>query len=306
MPIITAARKGFGELLARKMDKSGGRTLLKQGELSPKLEVPPHIMRPPYADTGVSPPWLDDPQIQDEEGIKRMRAAGKLAAEVRDYAGTLAKPGVTTDFIDKEVHKMIVEAGAYPSPLNYGKFPKSVCTSVNECICHGIPDSRELVDGDIVNIDVTVFLEGYHGDTSRTFFVGEVAPEARKIVEVTKESLDAAIAVCKPGAPFKAIGAAIQVLADEHGYGVVRNFVGHGVGQSFHSGPAVLHYKNEHPGVMVLGQTFTIEPMLTMGSIKERYWKDEWTVVTADGGLSAQFEHTLLITEGGVEILTAP
>ncbi|MCO5599232.1 hypothetical protein L7F22_053332 [Adiantum nelumboides] len=212
--------------------------------------------------------------------------------------------GVTTDEIDKAVHKMIVEAGAYPSPLGYGGFPKSVCTSVNDCICHGIPDSRPLQDGDIVNIDVTVYLNGYHGDTSKTYFCGTVDDDAKKLVEVTRTCLDKAIAVCGPGVEFKQIGKAIHDYADKFGYGVVRHFVGHGVGKVFHSAPTVLHYRNNDGTRMVVGQTFTIEPMLTIGGIEDEMWDDNWTVVTADGSLSAQFEHTLLITEKGVNILT--
>jgi methionyl aminopeptidase len=233
-----------------------------------------------------------------------MRAAGKLAAEVLNYAGTLVRPGVTTDEIDVAVHAMIVAAGAYPSPLNYGGFPKSVCTSLNECICHGIPDSTVLQDGDIINIDVTVFLDGHHGDTSRTFLVGAVDAGAAALVEATTAALAAAIAVCKPGVPFKQIGATIHALADQGGYGVVPAFVGHGVGRMFHSGPTIVHCRNNEPGVMAVGQTFTIEPMLTLGSPKERFWPDEWTAVTADGSWSAQCEHTLLIVPGGVEVLT--
>lgn len=233
-----------------------------------------------------------------------MRSSGRLAAQVLEYAGTLVKPGITTDEIDEAVHQMIIDNGAYPSPLGYGGFPKSVCTSVNECICHGIPDSRALEDGDIINIDVTVYLNGYHGDTSKTFFCGDVDAEARQLVEVTKECLYKAIAICAPGVEFKKIGKTIHDHADKYRFGVVRQFVGHGVGQVFHADPVILHYRNNDAGHMVFGQTFTIEPMLTMGSINPIMWDDDWTVVTADGSLSAQFEHTLLITEGGAEILT--
>jgi methionyl aminopeptidase len=234
-----------------------------------------------------------------------MRAAGKLAAEVLNFAGTLVAPGVTTDSIDRAVHAMIVGAGAYPSPLNYGGFPKSVCTSLNECICHGIPDSTVLQEGDIINIDVTVFLDGHHGDTSRTFLVGAVDAQAQALVAATRASLAAAIAICAPGVPFKSIGATIAAHAKQAGgYGIVPSFVGHGVGREFHSGPTIVHCANNEPGVMAVGQTFTIEPMLTIGATKERFWDDEWTAVTHDGSWSAQFEHTLLIVPGGVEVLT--
>ncbi|KAL2622363.1 hypothetical protein R1flu_002568 [Riccia fluitans] len=306
--ILARKKSGFAELLFNRRNEQEGlqqqRPRLQRGRVSPRLDVPTNIPRPPYVGLPKEPEFVDDYQIQDTEGIAGMRAAGKLAAAVLNHAGTLVKPGVTTDEIDKAVHQMTIEAGAYPSPLGYGTFPKSVCTSVNECICHGIPDSRALLDGDIINIDVTVYLNGYHGDTSKTFLCGNVTDEAKQLVEVTREALDKAIAVCGPGEEFRKIGKVINDLADKYKYGVVRNFVGHGVGKIFHSGPSVLHFRNNEPGRMQLNQTFTIEPMLTMGSIKGRMWDDRWTVVTEDGSLTAQFEHTLLITETGVEILT--
>jgi len=254
----------------------------------------------------VNPPWDSSPQVHGPQGVERMRASGGLAADVLEMACAMAAPGVTTESIDAAVHEMVVGAGAYPSPLNYGRFPKSVCTSVNECICHGIPDSRELRGGDILNIDVTVFLDGHHGDTSRMVGVGEVLPEAQRLMDATKASLEAAIAICGPGVPFQKLGGEIQKVADSAGFGVVKDFVGHGVGTVFHCSPTVLHYRNMDfmQGKMQVGQTFTIEPMLTEGSTRPRFWPDEWTAVTADGGLSAQYEHTLLITEGGAEILT--
>jgi methionyl aminopeptidase len=268
------------------------------------LPIPEHILKPPYVNSRHVPEVASGSQIHDAEGIACMRASGQLAARVLEYAGTLVKPGITTDEIDKAVHKMIIDAGAYPSPLGYGQFPKSVCTSVNECICHGIPDSRALEDGDIVNIDVTVYLNGYHGDTSKTFFCGNTPEEANQLVKVTEESLHKAITICGPRVEFKKIGETINDYADKFHYGVVQQFVGHGVGKVFHSDPMILHFRNNKPGRMVIGQTFTIEPMLTIGSIDPVIWNDNWTVVTADGSLSAQFEHTLLITENGVEILT--
>ncbi|KAJ0981485.1 hypothetical protein J5N97_009740 [Dioscorea zingiberensis] len=228
----------------------------------------------------------------------------RLAAQVLEQAGTLVKAGTTTDEIDKAVHQMIIDNGAYPSPLGYGGFPKSVCTSVNECICHGIPDSRPLEDGDIINIDVTVYLNGYHGDTSATFLCGDVDDEAKKLVQVTRESLNKAISICGPGVKYSKIGKTIHDHADKFKFGVVRQFVGHGVGRVFHADPVILHCRNNEPGHMLLGQTFTIEPMLTMGSTNCVIWSDNWTAVTVDGSLSAQFEHTILITENGAEILT--
>ncbi|CAK8539747.1 unnamed protein product [Lathyrus sativus] len=280
------------------------RKRLRPGIISPRRKVPEEITKPPYVKSRVPPGIASEPEVHDEKGIECMRASGRLAAQVLQYAGSLVKPGITTDEIDEAVHQMIVDNGAYPSPLGYGGFPKSVCTSVNECICHGIPDSRSLEDGDIINIDVTVYLNGYHGDTSTTFFCGDVEDEAKKLVQVTKECLDKAISICGPGVEFKKIGKTIHDHADKYGYGVVDQFVGHGVGRVFHADPVILHFRNDEDGRMMLNQTFTIEPMLTMGSINPVMWKDNWTVVTEDGSLSAQFEHTILITPGGAEIMT--
>ncbi|KAJ8774556.1 hypothetical protein K2173_017002 [Erythroxylum novogranatense] len=277
---------------------------LRRGRVSPPLPVPDHIPRPPYADTKELPELSSEHQFHDSEAIVRMKAACELAARVLNFAGTLVKPSVTTDEIDKAVHQMIIEAGAYPSPLGYGGFPKSVCTSVNECMCHGIPDSRQLQDGDIINIDVTVYLNGYHGDTSKTFLCGNPSPARKRLVKATEECLEKGIAVCKDGASFKKIGKRISEHAEKYGYGVVERFVGHGVGPIFHSEPVIIHHRNERPGVMVEGQTFTIEPILTMGSIECVTWPDNWTTVTADGSPAAQFEHTILITKTGAEILT--
>ncbi|XP_073296241.1 methionine aminopeptidase 1D, chloroplastic/mitochondrial [Primulina huaijiensis] len=277
---------------------------LKPGKVSPRRPVPEHIQTPPYVKSKKPPGIASGPEVHDEKGIECMRASGRLAAQVLQYAGTLVKSGITTDEIDLAVHQMIIDNGAYPSPLGYGGFPKSVCTSINECICHGIPDSRALEDGDIINIDVTVYLNGYHGDTSATFFVGEVEENARNFVKVTKECLDKAISICAPGVELNKIGKTIHDHADKHHYGVVEQFVGHGVGRAFHSDPVVLHYRNNERGKMELNQTFTIEPMLTIGSIHPKMWNDNWTVITEDGSLSAQFEHTILITKDGAEILT--
>uniref|UniRef100_A0A0D3FAT4 Peptidase M24 domain-containing protein n=1 Tax=Oryza barthii TaxID=65489 RepID=A0A0D3FAT4_9ORYZ len=301
---------------------------LRPGKVSPLLRVPKHIQRPPYVNARQRPGLHNGPEIHDERGIECMRASGKLAAQVLKFAGTLVEPGITTDEIDKAVHQMIVDNGAYPSPLGYCGFPKSVCTSVNECICHGIPDSRPLEDGDIINIDVTVYLNrvflcisslylhkcqsmtmvagqlGYHGDTSATFLCGNVDDKAKKLVQVTRECLDKAISICAPGVEIKRIGRTIQDHADKFKFGVVRQFVGHGVGQVFHAEPVVLHFRNNEWGRMTLNQTFTIEPMLTVGSVNPVIWSDDWTAVTEDGSLSAQFEHTILITEDGAEILT--
>lgn len=283
---------------------NSNRKRLRPGIVSPRREVPKDIQRPPYVESKVPAGLVSGPEVHDKKGIECMRASGRLAAQVLQYAGSLVKPGITTDEIDQAVHQMIIDNGAYPSPLGYGGFPKSVCTSVNECICHGIPDSRVLEDGDIINIDVTVYLNGYHGDTSATFFCGDVDDGAKKLVQVTKECLDKAISICAPGVEFKKIGKTIHDHADKYRYGVVEQFVGHGVGRVFHADPVILHFRNNESGRMMLNQTFTIEPMLTMGSINPVIWKDNWTVVTEDGSLSAQFEHTILITSDGAEIMT--
>ncbi|KAI8539206.1 hypothetical protein RHMOL_Rhmol09G0163300 [Rhododendron molle] len=290
------------ELLGTKIIK---RPPLRRGKVSQRLPVPDQIPKPPYVGSNLLPEISPEHQIPDSEGIACMRAACELAARVLDSAGKLVRPSVTTNEIDKAVHQMIIDAGAYPSPLGYGGFPKSVCTSVNECVCHGIPDSRQLQDGDIINIDVTVYLNGYHGDTSKTFFCGNsISDSAKRLVEVTEECLHKGIAVCKDGVLFRKIGKRISEHAEQFGFGVVDRFVGHGVGTVFHSEPFIFHHRNDQPGRMVEGQTFTIEPILTLGSTECITWEDNWTTLTADGRLAAQFEHTILITRTGAEILT--
>lgn len=300
------AGRGFAELL--KLREETGVVFTKKtlmpGKVSPRLSVPSQIERPPYADTGRVPDYVDRPEVHDKEGIEKMRRAGKLAAQVLEYAGSMARPGVVTDAIDKAAHNFIIDHGAYPSPLNYKGFPKSLCTSINECVCHGIPDSRQLEDGDILNIDVTVYLDGYHGDTSRMFYIGDVKDDAKHLCEVTQQARDEAVSICGPGVPFKKIGRVISEIAAANGYQVVKGFVGHGVGKVFHAGPYVLHHRNSEPGKMRVGQTFTIEPILIAGTLNQHTWDDDWTVVDVNGALSAQFEHTILITQEGVEVLT--
>ncbi|KAF6137239.1 hypothetical protein GIB67_036276 [Kingdonia uniflora] len=277
--IFAKKRSGLEEALRimRKREMQKGITPdsrippLRRGEVSPRLMVPDEIMKPPYVGSELLPELSTEHQFHDEEGIARMRDAGELAARVLDFAGTLVRlivtfafltclyqPSVTTDEIDKAVHRMIIDAGAYPSPLGYGGFPKSVCTSVNECMCHGIPDSRQLQDGDIINIDVTVYLNGYHGDTSKTFLCGNVNDATKRLVKVTEECLERAISLCKDGVNFKKIGKRISEHAEKFGYNVVERFVGHGVGNVFHSEPIIIHHRNEKSGTMLEGQTFTI------------------------------------------------
>lgn len=235
-----------------------------------------------------------------------MARTGALAAEILIRACERAVPGATTDSLDRFVHDAAVAAGAYPSPLGYRGFPKSVCTSVNEVICHGIPDSRELADGDIVNIDVTVYREGVHGDTSVTVMVGDVDEHSRRLVVETRAALYAGIEAVRPGAPVSAIGRAIETCAGRSGLGVVREFIGHGVGTEFHAGLQIPHYYDRFADTALAeAMTFTIEPMLTLGSPEVVIWTDQWTAVTRDGRRTAQFEHTLACVDGGAQILTA-
>jgi len=278
---------------------------IRPGRVGPMREVPAHIPRPPYADTGVPVRETEDP-VQPPEVIERMRRAGKAAAEVLALVGEAVRPGVTTDELDELCHQACIERGGYPSPLNYGAFPKSLCTSVNEVICHGIPDDRRLLDGDIVNLDVTIYLDGVHGDTNATFLVGEVDPESRRLVEVTRECLHRGIEAVRPGQPFNVIGRAIQEHAEANGFGVVRSFVGHGIGRQFHTDLHVPHYYDPSlTRVIEEGMTFTIEPMITVGAWEHHLWDDGWTAVTIDRKRTAQFEHTLVVTADGAEILTA-
>ncbi|MFT4580199.1 MAG: methionyl aminopeptidase [Nitrospinales bacterium] len=240
-----------------------------------------------------------------EEEIEVMRESCQLAAEVLVMIDPYVKPGVTTDRLNQICHDFIVSKGAIPSPLNYRGFPKSICTSVNEEICHGIPSERKLRNGDIVNLDITTYFKEFHGDTSRTFFVGSPRKKAEKLVEVCREALQRGIEVVKPGARLGDIGATIQGLAESNGYTVVREFCGHGIGNNFHEEPQILHYGNFGEGLEIKkGMVFTIEPMLNLGKPDLKVLSDKWTAVTQDGQLSAQFEHTLCVTDTGVDVMT--
>ena len=274
------------------------------GLLSPPRRVPAEIPRPPYALTGNPGPSTSS-LIRTPDELEAMRRTGAAAAEILLRAAAAVRPGVTTDEIDRIVHDASIEAGGYPSPLNYKGYPKSVCTSVNEVICHGIPDSRPLADGDIVNIDVTLYREGVHGDTSATFLVGDVDAQSEKLVQVTLESLERAIAAVKPGGFVRDIGEAIESHAVKNRLGVVREFIGHGIGTEFHSNLQIPHYHDRRLTVpLEIGTTFTIEPMLTLGIPESLIWDDDWTAVTVDGTRTAQFEHTLVVGETGAEKLT--
>ncbi len=293
---------GSGRKYKRCHKKTEGRVL--PGEVSPMRPVPDHIARPPYADTGEVVAW-DEPRVKSPDVIERMRHAGKVAAEILRLAGEAVRPGLTTDELDEYVHGLYIERGAYPSPLNYHHYPKSVCTSVNEVICHGIPDSRALLEGDIVNLDVTAFIGGVHGDTNATFLVGDVDPVSRELVRVTEECMWHGIEAVVPGRPISDIGKAIEQHAKRHGYGVVKAFIGHGIGEQFHTDVQVMHYYDPRATtIMRPGMTFTIEPMITLGSWQHRMWDDDWTAVTADGKRTAQNEHTILVTDDGAEVLT--
>jgi methionyl aminopeptidase len=280
--------------------------VLTPGVVSPRRAVPSSIRRPEYVDQPAPAPY-DGPEVKDADTIDRMRVAGKVAAQALEEVGRHVRPGVTTDELDRVGHDFLVEHGAYPSTLGYRAFPKSLCSSVNEVICHGIPDSRPLQDGDICNIDITGYLDGVHGDTNATFLVGDVAEEHRLLVERTREATLRGIRAVKPGRRINIVGRVIESYARRFGYGVVRDFTGHGIGTAFHSGLIVPHYDDERfDTVIEPGMTFTVEPMLTLGTYEWDMWDDGWTVTTKDKSWTAQFEHTLLVTDTGAEILTLP
>ncbi|MDJ1133506.1 type I methionyl aminopeptidase [Streptomyces iconiensis] len=283
-----------------------GQSLLVPGTVSPPRSVPTSIPRPEYVGKPAPTPY-DGPEVQEAETVERMRVASRIAARALAEAAKHIAPGVTTDTLDEVAHTYMVEHDAYPSTLGYRSFPKSLCTSVNEVICHGIPDSTVLRDGDIVNLDVTAFIDGVHGDTNATFLCGDVDEESRLLVERTRESLNRAIKAVKPGRQINIIGRVIESYAKRFGYGVVRDFTGHGINTSFHSGLIIPHYDDPRATtVMRPGMTFTIEPMLTLGTYEWEMWEDGWTVVTKDRKRTAQFEHTLVVTGTGAEVLTLP
>ncbi|GAB2594598.1 type I methionyl aminopeptidase [Streptomyces capparidis] len=281
-------------------------SVLVPGKLSPTRSVPASIPRPEYVGKTAPAPY-DGPETQSPETIEKMRVAGRIAARAMEEAARHIAPGVTTDELDRIAHEYLCDHGAYPSDLGYRGFPKSICTSVNEVICHGIPDSTVLRDGDIVNLDVTAFIHGVHGDTNATYPVGEVDEESRLLVERTRESLNRAIKAVRPGRMVNVIGRVIESYAKRFGYGVVRGFTGHGISTAFHSGLIIPHFDDPRATtVMRPGMTFTIEPMLTLGTHEYEFWDDGWTAVTKDRSRTAQFEHTLVVTETGAEILTLP
>jgi len=279
---------------------------LQPGTVSPLRAVPAAIARPEYVGRPAPTPYVGS-ERKDPETLEAMRIAGHIAADALAEVGRNIRPGITTDELDRIGHTYLCDHGAYPSTLGYRGFPKSLCTSLNEVICHGIPDSTVLTEGDICNIDITAFIGGVHGDTNATFLVGDVADDVRLLVERTREATRRGIAAVAPGRPINVIGRVIESYAKRFGYGVVRDFTGHGIGTSFHSGLVIPHYDDPRADqLMEVGMTFTIEPMITLGTHEYRMWDDGWTVVTKDLRWTAQFEHTLLVTDTGAEILTLP
>ena len=280
---------------------------LKPGKPTPVRKVPDHIERPEYVWKDTVQEAMGEPFVQTPETIEAMREASKIAANALKEAGAAVAPGVTTDEVDRVAHEYMCDHGAYPSTLGYLGFTKSTCVSLNEIICHGIPDSTVIQEGDIVNIDVTAYKNGVHGDTNATFLAGDVSEEHRLLVERTKEAMMRGIKVAKPGREINVIGRVIESYANRFGYNVVRDFTGHGVGPTFHNGLVVLHYDSTaYRNVLEPGMTLTIEPMLNLGSLEYDIWPDDWTVQNRDGKFTAQFEHTIVITEDGNEILTIP
>ena len=280
---------------------------LVKGQLSTMRSVPQGIVRPEYVGKS-APAKFTGSDVKTAEQVAKIRAAGKIAAQAIQLVGEHCKPGVTTDELDRIGHEFVISQGAYPSTLGYRGYPKSLCSSLNEVICHGIPDDTVLQDGDIINIDITAFKDGFHGDSNVTFLVGEVAPEVKLLVERTHEAMMRGINAALPGRSVNIIGRAIETYAKRFNYGVVRDFTGHGVGEAFHSGLVIPHYDSapHYSDEIKVGMVFTIEPMLTLGTHEWDMWSDDWTVVTKDRSITAQFEHTIVITEDGPEILTLP
>ncbi|MBE1513665.1 type I methionyl aminopeptidase [Nesterenkonia halotolerans] len=280
---------------------------LTKGAVSPERAVPAHIERPNYVGLEAPPEYTGE-DVYDAPTVERIRRAAQLAADAMVATSKLIRPGVTTEELDAYAHQYLTDRGAYPSCLSYRGFPKAICTSVNEVICHGIPDTTVLAEGDIVNLDITAYIDGVHGDHNRTFFVGAVDEESRLLVERTEEAMMRAIRAVKPGRPINVIGRAIESYAKRFGYGVVREFIGHGVGKAFHTGLVIPHFDAapDHARLMEPGMVFTIEPMLTLGTRHWDMWEDGWTAVTRDRKRTAQFEHTLVVTDDGAEILTLP
>ncbi len=274
------------------------------GKLSPLRAVPAHIARPEYVGKPAPAPHVGGDKYNDET-IARIRKASKIAAQALEVVLNSAKPGMTTDDLDRIGHEFLISQNAYPSTLGYRGFPKSLCASMNEVICHGIPDDTVLEDGDLLNIDISAFIDGVHGDTNGTVLVGTGSQELADLVSRTKEAMLRGINAALPGRQVNIIGRAIESYAKRFNYGVVKEFTGHGVGPSFHTGLIIPHYDEpEYDTLIEVGMVFTVEPMITLGTADWDMWQDNWTVTTKDKQHTAQFEHTILITEDGPEILT--
>ncbi|KRT81599.1 Peptidase [Oryctes borbonicus] len=283
----------------------GNYEIVEPGIVSPGRTVPSNIKTPNYISGDViSTP--DVVEIKNETQIAGMKDSCKLAANLLRKIGQFIQIGKTTDEVDSYAHDLIINSNAYPSPLNYKNFPKSICTSVNNVACHGIPDDRPLKSGDIINVDITVYYNGYHGDCSKTFIVGDVDELGRELTKATDICLHEGILVCKPGVPFREIGKRISIKAKQLGFTVVPCFIGHGIGSYFHGPPDIYHFENNYPGRMESGMIFTIEPVLSQGSKEIVILDDGWTAVTIDDARTAQFEHTVLVTHSGADILTIP
>jgi len=283
--------------------------LMELYEVTPQRTVPDHIKKPPYAagnnsgSPSVSP--FSRPEIKTDQEVAQMRQVCEMASYIRQFAGKQVRVGITTDEIDQIVHDEIIRLGAYPSPLNYHGFPKSLCTSINSVICHGIPDKRPLEDGDLINLDITLYYDDYHGDCSGMFVAGKVDETTTRLIDATKLAMMNGISICHPGQHFRQIGLEVQRVADEYGYGINTMFAGHGIGKDFHQAPEIMHCRNNIPGIMQKNMTFTVEPILN-----ESLWtdvvhhRDGWTVMTPDGARSAQCEETIVITDDGFDIMT--
>ncbi len=279
-------------------------TAIKPYPVSPQRNVPASIARPHYVGKDRPEPYTGS-HVQSPQTVEKMRVAGRIAAQAMAAGAAIAVPGVTTDEIDAVIHDFLIANGAYPSTLGYRGFPKACCTSVNEVICHGIPDARPLEDGDLLKIDVTAFIDGVHGDNCATYAVGDVDEESRLLAERTKEAMERGIRAVRPGRQINVIGRVIESYARRFGYGVVRDYTGHGVHSAFHSGLVIPHFDNPaYTDVMEPGMTFTIEPMLALGDYRSHVWDDGWTVVTNDASRVAQWEATLVVTDDGAEVLT--
>ena len=268
--------------------------------------VPAHIERPEYVGV-MGAEHYEGSDVQSPEIIEKMRIAGRIAADAIAHTASFIAPGVSTDELDVIAHEYLIAQNAWPATLDYRGFPKSICTSVNEVICHGIPDARPLEDGDLISIDITAYIDGVHGDTCATFGVGEISEEAKLLTERTHEAMMRGIRAIKPGRPISVIGTVIEAYAKRFNYGIVREYTGHGVHTAFHSGLIILHYDEPRLDTTIQpGMTFTVEPMLTIGKADTIQWDDDWTVATRDGSWCAQFEHSIVVTEDGAEILTLP